>query len=431
MRHLAHLVADKKKRASLIVLIAAVAVGLQLVIMFVVIESPNTLFWSDSKEYMRIATELARGEPYSTPGESKNIYRTPGYPFVLSLLVRALGPNVLVLRLIHIAFFCLFLWLLYALGARFAGPTAGLIAMLLGAVYPLLLYLPLALYPESLMLTLYAAIALLILHIRERFTAVWALVLGVAIGAACLLRATAVIWIPTALFYVLWKAKRRLRDVVILSAAVVVIPLIAIASWMIRNHAVHGMYVFSTAASSNLLSSYNERATGIRPADERAGLPEEITQELDQAQNEAEIERIKMRAVRRFIVNNPWRAFKTACMQCVDTWSPIPRTMTQGGMADVKFKLINAFTYGPLLLLGLVGCLLSWKHLLTKSIVILCALNTVANGIAGMSIRYRAVTDFGFLLLAAYAIDRLLSRFTSAREGDRGSADLQQHGRGG
>ena len=403
--------------------IAVVGVLFQLAFMFLGPEGPGGLSWYDSNDYYKIARDLSWGEPYSTAENTGNLYRSPGYPFLLSLMMRVAGESVAYTRLFHIVLFPFFLLVIYSLGSRLFNRRVGVLAMLFSTVYPLFVYIPLAFYPESLLLYLYPAIALLVFLARERPSYLKVGLLGLSVALAIMIRPTAVIWLPVCLYYLLAGKPFAVRRAVAVCSVVILIPALFVGAWMFRNNRVHGTYIFTTSGSWNLLTSYNENATWYSKS--MVEIPAEIQEKLDRAKTVAERESVKKSEAIKFIRNNPGRALKIVSLHCLQLWNPIPQTSSTGGMAQSKFKLASGIPYVVLLPFGIVGLVMTRKNLFTKTLVLLLVINTLVNGIVAVSIRYRAITDFVFILTAAYVADILLRKLGDSRKQSAGANGLR------
>ena len=393
---------DSSRRALLVAGILLGALALQIAFLFIVLPKPTELFWPDPNHYYAIAKGLYEGGPYSDAATEWNLYRSPGYPFLLSLIMHGVGTSVLGIRLVCIALSVPFLLILYRLGTVLGNDRTGWLALLLAAVYPLYVYLPVTLYPESVLLGLFAGIGLLLFYTRDaRHSLLLVLLLSGLISLTVMVRPTAVVWVPVSLFYLTWRNGWPAGRIAGAAALLVLIPALCVVSWMYRNYRVHGCAIFTTAGSINLVNCYNEQATG-RKAD--SGVDAEFERQLAQEKTVAVQEEMRMARVKAFVRAHPGQALQIALQQCLDLWNPLPTTRTQSGMAQTKYKIFVALGYVPVLLLGLYGLVVSRKNLFVQSLLLLLVLNTLANGIVAVSVRYRAVTDFVLILMAARAL---------------------------
>ncbi len=392
----------KKDKTTLYFLVSLLVIGVvfQCVVLFFIID-PSALNWYDSECYYSIASELAEGAPYSTAESSANLYFSPGYPFILSLMMRIVGTQVVHIRLFHIALFPFFLLTLYQLGRLLKGKTVGLISVLFAVVYPYYLYQPLALYPESFLIYIFPGMLILMFLLREKIRYPLLILLSGVIALAVMIRPVLVYLIPFAWFIIVrWKGC-PIKRVIAVGAVLTLIPSAVVCGWMVRNKIVHGDFIFSKSGAYNLLLSYNENADWRI---KKAPFPNDIQERLRTAKNDSEKQQIYREEAFNFIKKHPVKSLNIAFMQCLDLWNPIPRTTIDEGFAQSKYKILAAIPYLFFLIAGGFGFVKERKLLFFQFLVVLMVLNTVFNGIVAISVRYRLVTDFAFIIMAAYTI---------------------------
>lgn len=403
----------KQNKSNFFAIAAIIIVGVvfQLIILFSVVKS-DALFWPDPKHYYSIASDLSDGKPYSTAKSDFNIYRSPGYPFILSLMMRIVGKNIINLYLFHIALFPAFLLMLYKIGTLWENYRVGLIFALLGVLYPFYIYIPLGLYPESVLIYITPGIAILMFYIRNKMNYLLLFLLSGLISLAVMLRPTSIYWIPVVLIYILWHNGYKVKNIIAISALVILMPTVFVGAWSVRNKIIHNNFTFATAGSMNFVTSYNENADWRIKI---VVLPENIQKRVFSAKNSAEVYKIYVDEAKKFILSHPLKAAKIAFMQCLDLWNPIPRTLTTGGVAQLKYKIIVAIPYLFFLIIGVIGIIIKRKDFFVQSLLMAMILNTVINGVIMISVRYRVVTDFAFIMTAAYAIDTIMARYKLKR----------------
>jgi hypothetical protein len=390
---------ERTASRRLIGLIAA-GVAFQCAVLFIVMD-PHQLFWPDARQYYTIAQDLADGLPYSTPANPANLYQSPGYPFILSLFIRLAGSDLVRLLLLHVAIFPLFLYSLFRLGTEWKGRRVGLITVLIAVFYPYYIYQPLTMYPESLLMYLLPPAALLALELRKTTRYRYAIMLSMLVATMAMIRPTTLCIVPALLFLVKRGSPIAMNKFSAFAAIIISVPLIAVSSWMLRNEVVHGEFIFSTAGAENLLLSYNENASW---SIKRNMLPAEIQMKLKNSGSVFERSRIASGEAEKFMGAHPLQALGIAAVHCLDLWNPIPHTTIESGFAQLKYKLIPAFPYIILLLLGAGGMVLCRRDVFVQSLMMLMLLNTVCNGVVAVSVRYRLVADFAFILPAAWLI---------------------------
>ncbi len=394
----------KKNGAVILILIMLAGMILQLAVLFIAME-PDEVEWFDPQDYIRIGRELAQWQPFSTIENERNLYFSPGYPYILAAMIKVVGPRVISIRLFHILLFPFFLYFLYRLGKDWKNELTGLILAAIALVYPFYIYVPLSLYPEAVLLYLLPFIAWLMLRNGRVPRWLSLLLSGAVIALAVMIRPTAIFIIPVFVFYVVFKSGWKFKKFLITGFLICIIPVLAVSGWMLRNNSVHGKFIFSSAGGYNLLMSYNQNASIRVKLD--YPLPERIQQRIDNAATKEEVQVIAREETLDFIKNNPTKALKLAFFKQLDLWNPFPRTTTTSGFARSQFKIIAAVPYILFLILGIFGLIRYRKDSFIIALVCLTLLNCLLNGIIAVSVRYRLITDFVFLLLAATVIAQL------------------------
>jgi hypothetical protein len=390
---------------------ALVGILLQLIIVFFIID-PNTIFWPDSQKNYTIATQLANDVPYSTTQNLANLGRAPGYPFLLSYVIKVFGSDVVTLRLFHVILFPFFIFAIYLIGKNLSG-TDGMVALIaagLSAVYPYYLYVPLTFYPESILIYLFAAIALSMVYTKKWGNSIAGVALtALLIASAVMIRPTAVVWLPVAIFYLSCNQDAGLFRHLRTAAIIILIPVVFVTMWMARNHEIHGVYMFTTKPTELLLNTYTENS---RWDVKHPPMPARIVKKLKETKDLKEKQKFAIKEATNFIVKNPWRAFSIAGMQMLDLWNPIPRTITKNEYGSAKYKIIPALMYAVILLLAIPAFIKHRKNRFVQALFLLMLFNTVLNGLFMVSVRYRIITDFGLILMSSFTIVSILDKFS-------------------
>jgi hypothetical protein len=327
-------------------------------------------------------------------------------------MMRIVGTDVVCIRLFHIALFPIFLWTLYRLGVVLKSKSVGLISVLFAVVYPYYLYSPLALYPESFLVCLFPGMLILMFRLREKMSYSLLALLSGLIALSVMIRPVLVYLIPAALFIIVKRNALPMKRIIVVGAILTLIPLMAVCSWMVRNKVIHGSYLFAKSGAYTLLLSYNENADWRI---KKPTFPKEIQERLHTAKDNFEKQQIYKEEAIEFIKKHPVKSFSIAVMQCLDLWNPIPRTTVDEGFAESRFKILAAIPYLLFLIAGIFGWTMNRRNIFFQFLVILMALNTVFNGIIAISVRYRFVTDFAFIVMAACAVETVLEKIPLKR----------------
>jgi hypothetical protein len=240
---------------------ACVLVGLALRLAFALLYWVNQPLTHDEREYLALARSVARGEGFRypadepSPGTAQQFGRAPGYPLFLATLGLT-TPVDHAPRRVQIAqasVGALGIWLIAAIAGRAAGPRAAVAGAAIAAVYPPLIWMPAYVLSETLFstLALAAALAKPPRHLEDRGSriedrgSVSSPILGlrssilgaVLTGLAILTRPTMLFFVPLAALWFLWR--HRPADAIVF----VVVSVLCVAPWTIRNHHVYGRWI--------------------------------------------------------------------------------------------------------------------------------------------------------------------------------------------
>lgn len=176
--------------------------------------------FGDAREYHQAAVAIAAGEPAAEAGS----LNAPRYPDLLAIWIRILGESprgLVVVQAIAGALTVLFATLI---ARRVVGPRAGLVAGVLLAVYPPLVFAG-CFHLATTWAGLFLFAGLWLLSSRcERIP--WTLAGGVALGLACLMRMQL---LPTAVLLALWPLAARCRAATVSAFIGLAVVLLALA----------------------------------------------------------------------------------------------------------------------------------------------------------------------------------------------------------
>ena len=230
----------------------AAALALRLAFaLFYWVDQPLT---HDEREYLALARSVARGDGFRypadepRPGTAQQFGRAPGYPLFLATL-GVMQPAEHAPRRVQIAqafVGTVIVLLIASIASRAAGPRAGLVAGAVAAVYPPLVWTPAYVLSETLFSALALAVAR-VLQSLDRGSGIGgrgsgvghrgSVIAGVLTGAAILTRPGMVFFLPFAALW-LWR-RRRAAD----AAIFLVVSVLCVAPWTIRNHQVYGRWI--------------------------------------------------------------------------------------------------------------------------------------------------------------------------------------------
>lgn len=230
------------------------------------LETEQSLRFGDSDGYLVLADNLANGRPYQYGWKHASVFRSPGYPILLAVLVKATGnaKPVMAARVLGALMGSLTVLGVGWLGRKLLSPRAGLLAALMIAFYPGAIATSVMILTESPFgLAMVLALIGLAGLIQERETINWgdALLFGIASAVGTLIRPSWLLFVPAVLAVVVVTRYRPRQlatwGIVALSFAVVMSP------WVIRNHQVVGRLVPTTLQTgSSLYDGLHANADG-------------------------------------------------------------------------------------------------------------------------------------------------------------------------
>jgi 4-amino-4-deoxy-L-arabinose transferase-like glycosyltransferase len=327
-------------------------------------------FWNgkpltnDEQEYLLLAQSVAsgRGVEYPDTPESNAVAkfgRAPGYPVFLAPLVGA-GPLAASVP----ASVKLAQCLLGAAGAlaigllarRAAGDRAGVWASFLAAFYPPLVWLSGYALSESLYSPFILGATLLVARLTDRAdesrnaSLGFAVLTGVALGAAALIRPSALAFLGLA---ALWLAMRRR----VAAAALVVGAVVVIAPWTARNVAHYGRFVLIASEGGLTFWTGNHRLStgeGDMAANPAIKLDYLELRRQHPGASQEQLEPIFYREAFRTIESAPVWWLTLLAKKFVYLWAPVGRSYTLHSRLYYVVTLVSYLLLLPFAVLGFV-----------------------------------------------------------------------------
>lgn len=350
------------------------------------------------------------------------------YTFYLVFVYGVFGPNPLVARLIQVIIVgVLHPLLVYKIGTRLFSPTIGLISAALISFYTYLIYYTPALLTEPFYITavlgtLYQAIRIIrsnsIANLGIGTRLGHALILGLWISAAVLLRQLFLLFLPFLFLWIAWNMRRKIQWAFGQLAAATILLVLMILPFTIFNYMRFGTFVLLNTNAGYALYWANHPVYGthfesiISP--EISNYLIMLPDELRFARlNEAELEKELMKRGIQFIVDDPGRYILLSLSRIPSyfTFWPTPNSSILSNLS----RMASFGVAWPFMLYGIVLALVrrNRKDFIASPIFLILLFFLVYSAIHILTwtlIRYRMPVDAVLLIFAAYAVNDLFFR---------------------
>jgi len=256
----------------------------------------DDFYFGDSQSYWVLARAIARGDTYQYGSPDAKVFRTPGYPLMLSPLFVVYGdhPPILAARIIGAVTGTMGVACVYWLARLQWTTRVGLVAALLAAIYPGAIAMSVFVLSEALFSPLMLLqLATWIHAVRADSTGrarSWGAFSGLVAGLATLTRPSWLLFTPLAICVLAIPSGSRSRQLLVGSVMLVGLAL-AMLPWWIRNALVTGRFVpTSLQMGVSLYDGWNPHATGASDLSFVPSIEQEARRKLESSQSEDVIE---------------------------------------------------------------------------------------------------------------------------------------------
>jgi hypothetical protein len=337
----------------------------------------------DEINYQDHAANLAQGKGFISDIGEPTAARPPVLPLVLGGLYRLFGVHVAVGRALEILLGVAVVGLVYLVAGRLFTPGVALLAALLSAINPYLIFMSSYLLTEN----LYTVLVLLIVLVLQRGAAHgfagWreVAISGLLLGVASLTRPNAVLLAGVVVPLILLTGKASMRGRIGKSVVLVFAVILAIIPWTLRNHAKLGEWVVFTTHGGVTFYQSNNRLVCEEPAMYGGVAPREMLPGWEAIHAAGEIggDREAWRLAKGFLRENPRLIPKLVTHKFLRFWrlrSHAPTSGVKGGWwwnkgkllgrmaSSIDVGIIYAIVVIPGFLLGLVVTARDWRRLI-------------------------------------------------------------------
>jgi 4-amino-4-deoxy-L-arabinose transferase-like glycosyltransferase len=380
----------------------------------------------DSESYWELGQKIAAGKPYEFGPLPYRLFRTPGYPLLLSPIFLVAGQRAPVLagRMLSALLGTLTVLLIAVLARQLFDERVALLAALAVAIYPeaiaqSVFVLSEAPFTPLMVLQLIAWIAAMRASSRSDIAG-WALAAGMAAGLATLMRPSWLLFVPFAGILSLVFFAGRWKQLAIVGLMVVSF-CVTMAPWWLYTTVIAGRFVpTSLQVGASLYDGLSPTATGA--SDMRfvpVFIQEQRRADQQQRPNPAQLfedrldERMKQASL-AWAKQNPGRVAELAVIKFLRIWSPWPNATE---FRSLGLRLVLLASYVPAMILAGIGLWrarhIGWPMLLLVAPAIYF---TLLHVIFVSSIRYRQPAMIPLLVLSAVAVAGLLPLFRTTNE---------------
>jgi 4-amino-4-deoxy-L-arabinose transferase-like glycosyltransferase len=379
--------------------IAALGVLLRLVWCLML---PNSFFWGDEGEYSAIAIHLVDHGFYSMDGVHPTAYRAPGQVMLMAVLYAFNGPNPPAVRICQSILWGAAIWLAFRLALELgASRRAAVWTAAAVALYPVYIYAAGALFPMTLFTLALLAGTFALVRAYNVGGARVAAVGGAMLGIGTL---TIPYLLPAVLLTPFWLGRQRRRE----ALAAVIVALLVVAPWPLRNWAEIGKPVMGTQQWLNVWYGNNPDATAVTGSS--LFLRDKATSDryiLAQRRDELAADQIMRNEALRYIRAHPFHTAWLWWCKAVNLYRPWPETLTVNAHSGWPAKLLGGLSFGPVFLLGWLGW---WRGVLDRRragiILIYFAVFTAVAAVTISKVRFRMPLDVYLMIFAAALADR-------------------------
>jgi 4-amino-4-deoxy-L-arabinose transferase-like glycosyltransferase len=375
-------------------------------------------------------TFLATGTYGFIPGHP-SAYTQPLYGWFLIPLYWAFGRHWEVVGLAHICVAVATTLIVWQIGRRWLSSTAGLVAGLVVALHPYLVWHDVHMNREILDHFLAASIVYLTLHAAERFGWRRALPLGAVIGLGILgnVRLEGLPFVLGA--YLLWRSRIR-RSTLLGAAALLAGAAIVVAPWVVRNRVSVGCLAVTTDAralwKANNVNTYDTLKHGgwidhVPQPKSFPPTPQDVFEHWQRTgvvlpYDECAQMTMFQHKVISFWIHHPGEKARLVPLDAQWLWQPdVVETRGRpgaGGWLDTLRSTAEPAYMIPLYLLAAAGLFLVPRFVAALAVLLLGYQTLVAMLFVGET-RYRAPWDFLLALLAGATVAELLRRWSQIR----------------
>ncbi|MCL4378486.1 MAG: glycosyltransferase family 39 protein [Actinobacteria bacterium] len=376
----------------------------------------NTInVWGDW--WSRLGWQLATGKgfwvanPFFHGGSLFYAWRTPGFPFFLSIIYRIFGHNFLAAKIGLAVLSSLSAVLIYFNGKILVNEKTGIISSLIYVFYPAAIFWTGYLAPETLITTILLFFSLYFFLGEKHENSYMFFFAGVFLGLGVLVFSLFLVVLPIIIIYFLIKNKNLFIKGVLLTFAGF---FLVVSPWIIRNYKIYRTFLL-TSTEGGIVSYIANNPLSIYQPSGYWNPPLGYFKKL-KGFSEIKIDRYLYMKTLSFIKHNPKEYASLVWERVIRFWRFYPHTFSGPGHSNYykKYVLASLFTIGLLLLISFWGIILSfhkkrWKNFLFLYLLIF-AWSAPLILFFKVVIRYREPIMPYMIIFVSFTISQLLDK---------------------
>jgi len=267
-----------------------VIIGAGLLLRLAVLRALSAMpLLSDAAWYHQMALQLLHGEKFSP-------YWPPGLPYYLSFCYRIFGESEFVARAAMLVFYIILVIIIFSFTKKMANRGAANVAVLIISLYPTFIHQSVEPFTQLPVAVCLLSLVFLATMFDKQKSLTVALVTGLILGAAVLLRASNVVFLIVVPIFYLFRIKRITPALISLLTAMVII-----SAWLVKAYDMTGRFIpINNANAMNFFLGNNEYTPlyktwwfGSHKAGE-ANVPDAFVEVYDSIKAEPETERDRL-----------------------------------------------------------------------------------------------------------------------------------------
>jgi dolichyl-phosphate-mannose-protein mannosyltransferase len=362
----------------------------------------------------RVAWSLATGKGFFGPFpgyEAVTAWLAPVYPFLWAICLRLFRLNsealILLSQTMNCAFSAATCWPIFAIGKKLFGEKVGLASTWAWVFLPYAILMPLEwTWDQSLAAFILALIVDATLRLRESMSPLSWSGYGLLSAFAALVNPALCGLLPFLLAWLIYQRRRSGVMSPALYARVVLMFVLAVLPWTIRNYYAVDGWVFVKSNFGLELWLGNHPASYTKELHPMFSFPERFRLIME---GEADYNRGKLRMAVAFIQAHPREFIKKSWNRVLDTWSAREDSWVDGWIAGLHLSRVDIWLCSAFSVVSLAGLLLALRAIGMDALPLaMClVLFPIPYYITHTALHYRHPIDPLMTIFAVYAISRL------------------------